>query len=120
MPSAVELTSEQVRAYRILASGLDRTAGHPGQLPIWDLRAQDRDGSSRVALAARLADPRALPAVDHPGGSGWAAMAWSLRGSPHLHRGADLPHVAAALWNQEEALIVGAVRGAVRTSLVIE
>ncbi len=60
------LTGEQVRAYRILASGLDRATADPTKLPVWDLGMQDRDGSARLALAARLADPAAVPDLADP------------------------------------------------------
>lgn len=100
--AADTLTSTQVRAYRILSSGLDRTTTTAPDLPIWDLGLQDRDGSTRVALAARLADPAMIPDVDDPAGSGWATLAWSLRGSPHLHRRGDLRRIASALWPADD------------------
>jgi hypothetical protein len=96
--AAVTLTSEQVRAYRILTSGLARTATTAARLPVWDLGLQDRDGSVRLAIAARLPDPEAVPDLDEPSGHGRFTLAWSLRGSPHLHRRGDLPRFAAALW----------------------
>ncbi|MET0864617.1 MAG: crosslink repair DNA glycosylase YcaQ family protein [Nakamurella sp.] len=100
---AAALTSAQVRAHRILASGLARTARTARSVPVWELGLQDRDGSARVALAARLPDAAAVPAVDEPAGSAWLTMAWSLRGSPHLHRRVDLARVAAALWPADDA-----------------
>lgn len=94
------VTAAQVRAYRILATGLDRTALDASSVPGWLLGLQDRDGSSLLALAARLRDPGNLPVVGDPGATGPLALVWSLRGSPHLHQRADLPDVAAALWPQ--------------------
>src|SRR6478735_9281769 len=103
MPVAVTLSGAQVRAHRILASGLARTVEAAAALPVWDLGVQDRDGSARLAFAARLTDPGALPAIDDPAGSGADVLAWSLRGSPHLHRRADLPRFAAALWPADDS-----------------
>ena len=100
---AAVLSAEQVRAHRILASGLDRSAPDPEKLPVWDLGLQDRDGSSRLALAARLPDPALIPDPPDPGEPGRLAQVWSLRGAPHLHRRADLPAVARALWPVDEA-----------------
>jgi hypothetical protein len=100
---AAVLSAEQVRAHRILTSGLDRSASSPEELPIWDLGLQDRDGSSRLALAARLPDPALIPGAPDPGESHWLAQVWSLRGAPHLHRRADLPALARALWPADEA-----------------
>ena len=102
-PAAATLTSAQVRAHRILASGLDRTAKSARTVPVWDMGLQDRDGSARVALAARLPDAAAVPVIDDPAGSGWLALAWSLRGAPHLHRRVDLERVATALWPADDA-----------------
>lgn len=100
---AAVLSAEQVRAHRILASGLDRSAPSAEQLPVWDLGLQDRDGSSRLALAARLPDPALIPEPPDPGRTGWLAQVWSLRGAPHLHRRADLPALARALWPVDES-----------------
>src|SRR6476469_4016474 len=98
MTAVPAVTGNQVRAYRILVPGLDRAASHPRKLPLWDLGIQDRDGSTRLALDARLADPTAVPDLPDPGSRSWSALVWSLRGSPHLHRRADLGRISAALW----------------------
>jgi hypothetical protein len=103
VPAAATLSGAQVRAHRILASGLARTVDAAAALPLWDLGVQDRDGSARLAFAARLADPGALPAIDDPAGSGASVLAWSLRGSPHLHRRTDLQRFAGALWPADDA-----------------
>ncbi len=103
MPVAASLSGAQVRAHRILASGLARTAATAASLPVWDLGVQDRDGSVRLALAIRLADPSKLPDIDDPAGSGDAVLTWSLRGSPHLHRRQDLRRFASALWPADSA-----------------
>jgi hypothetical protein len=75
MTGAPVVTSNQVRAYRILASGLDRSTIDPKKLPLWDLGIQDRDGSTRLVLAARLADPAAVPDLPDPGSRSWSR--WS-------------------------------------------
>jgi len=104
MPGAVAaLTGAQLRAHRILGTGLARAAAGPDELPVWDLGIQDRDGSSRLAIATRLADPAAIGSVDEPGGTGGPVLLWSLRGAPHLHRRADAARFAAALWPADEA-----------------
>jgi hypothetical protein len=100
---AAVLSAEQVRAHRILASGLDRTATSADELSVWGLGVQDRDGSCRLALAARLPDPALVPDPPDPAAASWLAQVWSLRGAPHLHRRADLPTVARALWPVDEA-----------------
>lgn len=100
---AAVLSTEQVRAHRILASGLDRCVATAEDLPVWDLGLQDRDGSSRLALAARLPDLSLIPAAPDPGERSWLAQVWSLRGAPHVHRRSDLPAVARALWPVDEA-----------------
>jgi len=103
MPGAVAaLTRAQLRAHRILGTGLARTTAAPDQLPVWELGIQDRDGSSRLAIATRLADPAAIGSVDEPGGTGGPVLLWSLRGAPHLHRRADAARFAAALWPADD------------------
>ena len=97
------LSAEQVRAHRILASGLDRSAASADRLPVWGLGLQDRDGSSRLAMAARLPDLALAPDPPDPAGASWLAQVWSLRGAPHLHRRADLPALARALWPIDDA-----------------
>jgi len=104
MPGAVAaLTRAQLRAHRILGTGLARAAAGPDELPVWDLGIQDRDGSSRLAIATRLADPAAIGRVDEPGGTGGPVLLWSLRGAPHLHRRADAARFAGALWPADDA-----------------
>jgi len=104
MPGAVAaLTGAQLRAHRILGTGLARTTTGPDQLPVWELGIQDRDGSSRLAIATRLADPAAVGSVGEPGGTGGPVLLWSLRGAPHLHRRADAARFAAALWPADDA-----------------
>ena len=71
---AAVLSAEQIRAHRILSSGLDRSAASADRLPVWDLGLQDRDGSSRLALAARLETP-----VIASGGVGSLADLQALR-----------------------------------------
>jgi hypothetical protein len=87
----------------ILGTGLARAAAGPDELPVWDLGIQDRDGSSRLAIATRLADPAAIGSVDEPGGTGGRVLLWSLRGAPHLHRRADAARFAGALWPADDA-----------------
>lgn len=100
---APALTAEHVRAFRIVASGLTRTTVSPGDLPLWDLGVQDRDGSARQSIGIRLRGTDQVPEIGDPAGRSTYAMAWSLRGSPHVHRRADLAGVAAALWPADEA-----------------
>lgn len=117
MPAAADLKRSQLLAYRILASGLDRTQGPIEQLALWGLGLQDRSGTAAQALAARvsggelgrwLAGP---PTVGDPAERTTFALAWTWRGSPHFHRRADLPRVAAALWPADEQDAVARLGG---------
>ncbi len=111
MPVAVD--RRQVLAYRLAAQGLSaRGTSDPLALTVLDLGIQDAQGTSaRVALAARLAGPvppADFGAADDPDVGGAAdgaalALAWTHRGAPHLHRAADLPALAEALWPRGDA-----------------
>lgn len=95
----LDVERREVLAYRVAAQGLHREVGDPGGLGVLDLGVQDTNvGSARLALAARLpalgGDPLADPSH---------TLLWSFRGAPHLHRGADLPGLAAALWPLSDA-----------------
>jgi len=84
----------QVLAYRVSAHGLHRDTAAVEQLEVLDLGVQETNvGSARLALAARLpagsSDALTDPAL---------TLLWSFRGAPHLHRTADLPRLAVALW----------------------
>lgn len=84
----------QVLAYRLKVQGFANDAGTVAavDIPALDYGVQDTgpDGA-RWALVNRGADPR-LPADDPD-----VALAWTLRGAPHLYRRKDLPQVAAAV-----------------------
>jgi hypothetical protein len=84
-----------VLAYRIAANELQRGDITPSDLAVTALGVQDTPvGTARLALAART-----TAALDDDR----LALVWSTRGAPHLHRRADLPAVAAALWPLSDA-----------------
>jgi len=88
----------QVLAYRVAAQQLDRPDVAVEGLAVLDVGVQDTPyGSAVQALAARSVVPSG-PAPD----AGLVAI-WSVRGAPHLHRPADLPALAAALWPLSDA-----------------
>jgi len=89
---------EQLRSYRIVRTGLLRSSA-VNRLGIWDLGIQDRDGSSRLALAVRVADPTTVPDQwpDPGAGDTDQVLVWSLRGAPHLHRRSDVAALAGRL-----------------------
>jgi len=91
----MKVTRQQVLAYRIAEHGLHRTARDEHGLALFDLGVQDTsNATARLALAARLR----RPAGDLAG----FTLVWSYRGAPHLHRTADVPGLATALWPVSE------------------
>ncbi|MBM9466784.1 DNA glycosylase AlkZ-like family protein [Nakamurella leprariae] len=94
----VELTAAQVRADRIIATGLDRPASPPDLLG--RLGVQDSAGWSLLALANRVGTGAGAPVVGRPDQAGDvdAVLVWSLRGSPHVHRRTELDALARSLW----------------------
>ncbi|MFG2044313.1 winged helix DNA-binding domain-containing protein [Dactylosporangium sp. NPDC048998] len=90
MSSAPKVGRGQVLAYRRIANALhERLDGGPDTLGVLDLGVPNVPaGAARQALAARCTRPL----------DGDLALAWSTRGALHLHRPADLPALAAALW----------------------
>ena len=98
---------EQVLAYRVAAQQLDRPGvRRAADLAVLALGVQDTPyGSARLALAARGA---ADPDDDR------LELVWSMRGAPHLHRRAELPTLAAALWPLSDADAARRIRGQIR------
>lgn len=94
MTAALEVDRAQVLAYRVAAQQFDRSVTDPAALDVLALGLQDTPyGSARVAVAARTTAPPG-PALE---------LVWATRGAPHLHRAADLPGLAAALWPRGDA-----------------
>lgn len=91
MPTGVD--RRRVLAYRWHAQQLDRAPGTAGptDCDILDLGVQNT-GPDGAAWALRLRGA-AEPGPDE---RGRLALAWTLRGAPHLYRRGDLPAVAVA------------------------
>jgi hypothetical protein len=87
---ALRLDRAQVLAYRAWVQGLHGTGSVAG-LDVLMVGLQDTPGGS-AALALRHRTRRAEP-LDQPD----LVLALTMRGSPHLHRRADLPLLRAAL-----------------------
>lgn len=96
----LRLRREQVIAYRVAAQGLLRDGESLDDLAVLDFGVQDSADSAQLALDARLPAP---PPPDIVGPERPLALAWSLRGAPHLHRRRDLDRVAGALWPLSDA-----------------
>ncbi|HLY33293.1 MAG TPA: crosslink repair DNA glycosylase YcaQ family protein [Jatrophihabitantaceae bacterium] len=96
----MQVTREQVIAYRIGAQQLDRSARSANALAVLDIGVQDfAVHPALLSFDARLAAPP-KPSGIGPGTS--IALTWSLRGAPHLHRRRDLDALAGALWPLSE------------------
>lgn len=97
----MKASRDQVIAYRVAAQQLDRSARSVRQLAVLDIGVQDAAGeAARLAFDARLPEP---PGNDVVGPDADLALVWSLRGAPYVHRRADLPTLAAALYPLSEA-----------------
>jgi Winged helix DNA-binding domain len=90
----MELTRAQVVGYRVATQGLLREQASVDDLRVLDIGVQDSAGSAALALDAR--------APSTPDGTS-LALAWTLRGAPHLHRRPDLDWLASALWPLSDA-----------------
>ena len=101
----MKVSRQQVLAYRIAAQQLDRSARSLGDLAVLDIGVQDMSTHpARLAFDARLTDPAPAGGVG-PGKP--LALAWSLRGAPHVHRRRQLDALAAALWPLSEQDAIG-------------
>lgn len=106
----MKATREQVIAYRVAAQGLHRdAAAGVRDLGVLDIGVQEAMGHpAALAFAARL--PLSVPVgpADVPIGPGHRlALAWTLRGAPHVHHRRDLDLVGRALWPLSEADATG-------------
>ncbi|MCW2496156.1 winged helix DNA-binding domain-containing protein [Jatrophihabitans sp.] len=94
----MQVTREQVLAYRMQAQGLHRDST---DLAVLDIGVQDGPlDQARLSFDARLPS---TPPADRVGPGRRLALVWSLRGAPHVHRRADLDAVAGALYPLSEA-----------------
>jgi hypothetical protein len=105
----MNVTREQVIAYRVAAQGLHRDARAVADLGVLDIGVQEAMGHpAAIAFAARLPGSVPLGPADVAIGPGHRlALAWTLRGAPHVHRRRDLDAVGRALWPLSEADATG-------------
>jgi hypothetical protein len=105
----MKVDRRQVIAYRVATQGLHRESSSVDALAVLDIGVQEAMGHpAALAFAARL--PAGVPVgpVDIPlGPRRKLALAWTLRGAPHVHRRRDLDTVARALWPLSEADAAG-------------
>lgn len=98
--TTLKIDRADVIAYRITAQGLHRTAASVTDLAVLDIGVQDTGAhAAQLAFDARLTKipaPRSGPGQP-------LALAWTLRGAPHLHRRRDLDRMASALWPLSDA-----------------
>ncbi|GAB2456444.1 winged helix DNA-binding domain-containing protein [Jatrophihabitans fulvus] len=97
------VTRDEAIAYRVTAQGLHRDATRPGDLDVFALGVQEAMGHpASVILAARVEDVDAVTGFEVGPGSPFA-LAWSLRGAPHVHPRTDLDRIAKAVFPLSEA-----------------
>ncbi len=84
----MDLTRRDVLGFRVRAQQLGRSTGSLADTAVLDLGVQDT-GTDGARWALALRGVAEVPAAD-------VALAWTLRGAPHLYRRADLPGIAAA------------------------
>ena len=102
----IKLSREQVLAYRVAAQGLHREAKSVDRLGVLDLGVQEAMGHpAALAFAARL--PAGAQVAPEIGPGHRLALAWTLRGAPHVHRRKDLDAIGRALWPLSEADAAG-------------
>jgi len=96
----VQVDRKQVLAYRAEAQGLGRTTRSASKLAVLDIGFQDTpSGSAAIGLAARLTE---APSNEDLIADESFALAWTIRGAPHLHRRSDLRRLVRALWPLSE------------------
>jgi len=102
MAAPVQVDRAQVLAFRVAAQGLHRDTAALSSLAVLDIGVQEAMGHpAALAFAARLPDGVDPLAAVGPGHR--LALAWTLRGAPHVHRRKDLDGVAAAIYPLSEA-----------------
>ncbi|MGI8311316.1 winged helix DNA-binding domain-containing protein [Saccharopolyspora hattusasensis] len=91
----IEIDRERVLAYRHAVQQLDRSATDIEELAVLPLGVQDSPaGSALHSVRTRV------PKAELPDS---LALGWSVRGSAHLHRAADLPELAGRLYPMSDA-----------------
>jgi Winged helix DNA-binding domain len=100
----MRVTREKVIAYRVAVQGLHRDARSVRELDVLDIGVQDAMGQpAGYAFAARLPHDVPVGPADIAIGPGHQlALAWTLRGAPHVHRRRDLNALCRALWPLSE------------------
>ncbi len=101
---AVELDRAALLAHRVWAQGLHGT-GTVDDLDVLAVGLQDTPaGSAALGLRQRTGES---PELDRPE----LALVLGVRGSPHLHRRADLPLLRAALWPKDNDMLRASLGG---------
>ncbi|WP_375477072.1 DNA glycosylase AlkZ-like family protein [uncultured Jatrophihabitans sp.] len=104
MTGAIAVSRGQALAYRVAAQGLHRDGTTVSGLAVLDIGVQEAMGQpAALAFAARLPETAPLgPGKTAIGPGHRLALAWSLRGAPHVHRRRDLDALTGALWPLSE------------------